>query len=167
MTIKRIETSIRLSHGVVHGDTVYRAGVVADDYSLDAKGQTEQILAKSVRRRCCWRPVAALLCAYGGITGAVSAAEPETPPPQQVVRIGDLNLRDARGVAVAYGRLYWAAEHVCPFAESSDHWLRVSAEPCMIQAISRAVERIGSPLLSTYVQSQPLFRHRAGRESSP
>jgi UrcA family protein len=153
MAVKRIETRTHLSQGVVHGETVYLAAVVADDYLLNAKGQTAQILAKSVRR-CCWRPVAALLCAYG----AVSAAEPETPPPQQVVRIGDLNLHDARGVAAAYGRLYWAAEHVCPFAESSDHWLKVSAEPCMIQAISRAVERIGSPLLSTYVQSQPLFR---------
>jgi enamine deaminase RidA (YjgF/YER057c/UK114 family) len=46
MTIKRIETGTRLSQGVVHGDTVYLAGVVPDDYSLDAKGQTEQILRK-------------------------------------------------------------------------------------------------------------------------
>ncbi len=46
MSIKRIETGTRLSQVVVHGDTVYTAGVVADDYSLDAKGQTEQILAK-------------------------------------------------------------------------------------------------------------------------
>jgi enamine deaminase RidA (YjgF/YER057c/UK114 family) len=46
MSIKRIETGTRLSQVVVHGDTVYTAGVVADDYSLDTKGQTEQILAK-------------------------------------------------------------------------------------------------------------------------
>jgi enamine deaminase RidA (YjgF/YER057c/UK114 family) len=46
MTIKRIETGTRLSQGVVHGDTVYLAGVVPDDYSLDAKGQTEQIVRK-------------------------------------------------------------------------------------------------------------------------
>jgi enamine deaminase RidA (YjgF/YER057c/UK114 family) len=46
VTIKRIETGTRLSQGVVHGDTVYLAGVVPDDYSLDAKGQTEQILRK-------------------------------------------------------------------------------------------------------------------------
>jgi enamine deaminase RidA (YjgF/YER057c/UK114 family) len=46
MAIKRFETGTRMSQCVVHGDTVYMAGVVADDYSLDAKGQTEQILAK-------------------------------------------------------------------------------------------------------------------------
>src|ERR1051325_3794135 len=44
--IKRFETGTRLSQAVVHGDTVYLAGVVPDDYSLDAKGQTEQILRK-------------------------------------------------------------------------------------------------------------------------
>jgi enamine deaminase RidA (YjgF/YER057c/UK114 family) len=46
MTIKRIETGTRLSNAVVHCDTVYLAGIVADDYALDAKGQTEQILRK-------------------------------------------------------------------------------------------------------------------------
>ena len=46
MAIKRFETGTRLSQAVVHGNTVYLAGIVPDDYSLDAKGQTEQILAK-------------------------------------------------------------------------------------------------------------------------
>ena len=46
MAIKRFETGTRLSQAVVHGNTAYLAGVVPDDYSLDAKGQTEQILAK-------------------------------------------------------------------------------------------------------------------------
>src|SRR5260370_1141699 len=46
MAIKRFKTGTRLSQAVVHGDTVYLAGVVADDYSLDSKGQTTQILAK-------------------------------------------------------------------------------------------------------------------------
>jgi enamine deaminase RidA (YjgF/YER057c/UK114 family) len=46
MAIKRFETGTRLSMAVAHGNTVYLAGVVPDDYSLDAKGQTEQILAK-------------------------------------------------------------------------------------------------------------------------
>jgi UrcA family protein len=116
------------------------------------------MVTNSVRRRRCWRSIAGLLCAYGSITGAGFAAEPETPPPQQVVRIGDLNLRDPRGVAAAYGRLLWAAESVCPFADSSDHWLRLSAAPCVIQAVSRAVDSIGSPQLNAYTQSQPLFR---------
>jgi len=103
------------------------------------------------------KSIAGLLCAYGSLTGAGLAAELETPP-QQVVSIGDLNLRDSRGVAVAYGRLVWAAERVCPFADSSEHHLRVSAARCVVQAVSRAVASIGSPELSAYTQSQPLFR---------
>jgi enamine deaminase RidA (YjgF/YER057c/UK114 family) len=35
-----------MSQGVVHNGTVFTAGVVADDASLDVKGQTAQILAK-------------------------------------------------------------------------------------------------------------------------
>lgn len=46
MTIKRINPGPRLSGAVVHGDTVYVAGTVADDTKADAKGQTEQILAQ-------------------------------------------------------------------------------------------------------------------------
>ena len=109
--------------------------------------------------------IAALLCAYGSFTAGFGA-EPETAPPQEVVRIGDLNLSDAKGVAVAYGRIRWAAERVCPFADSADHWLRISAEPCIIQAISRAVDSIGSPQLKAYAQSQWPFRLHQMRVSA-
>ena len=125
---------------------------------MKINNENAAIITNSDRRYRFWRSIAGLLCAYGSITGAGFAAEPETPPPQQVVRIGDLNLRDSRGVAVAYVRLVWAAERVCPFADSSDYWLRVSAEPCVNQAVSRAVDSIGSPQLRAYTQSQPLFR---------
>src|SRR5262245_49679726 len=46
MTIKRHGVGPRLSQAVVHGDTVYLAGMVAADPSADAKGQTQQILKK-------------------------------------------------------------------------------------------------------------------------
>jgi len=46
MTIKRHAVGPRLSQAVVHGNTVYLAGIVASDPSADAKGQTEQILKK-------------------------------------------------------------------------------------------------------------------------
>jgi len=120
--------------------------------------ESAAMVTNSVRLRRCWRYIGGLLCAYGSITSVGFAAEPETPTRQEVVRIGDLNLLDSRGVAVAYGRLLWAAERVCPFADSSDHWLKASAAPCLIQAVSRAVDSIGSPQLSAYTQSQPLFR---------
>ncbi len=43
--IKRLETGPRMSQAVVHGNTVYLAGQVADDPSVDVAGQTRQILA--------------------------------------------------------------------------------------------------------------------------
>jgi enamine deaminase RidA (YjgF/YER057c/UK114 family) len=46
MTIQRIRGGPRMSMAVVHGDTVYVAGQVADDPSADVGGQTKQILGK-------------------------------------------------------------------------------------------------------------------------
>src|SRR5262249_5249431 len=46
MAIKRHGVGPRLSQAVVHGDTVYLAGIVAEDPSADIKGQTEQVLRK-------------------------------------------------------------------------------------------------------------------------
>ena len=43
--IRRIEIGPRMSQAVVHGNTVYLAGQVADDPSMDVAGQTRQILA--------------------------------------------------------------------------------------------------------------------------
>jgi enamine deaminase RidA (YjgF/YER057c/UK114 family) len=45
-TIKRINPGPRMSGAVVHGNTVYLAGLTADDKTQDVKGQTRQILAK-------------------------------------------------------------------------------------------------------------------------
>ena len=46
MSIKRLEVGPRLSQAVIHGDTVYLSGIVPDDLKKDARGQTEEILAK-------------------------------------------------------------------------------------------------------------------------
>lgn len=46
MSIERIKVGSRMSQAVIHGDTVYLAGQVADDTSADVAGQTRQILAK-------------------------------------------------------------------------------------------------------------------------
>lgn len=46
MAIERHEKSRRMSQAVVHGDTVYLAGQVADDPGADIKGQTQSVLAK-------------------------------------------------------------------------------------------------------------------------
>jgi UrcA family protein len=118
--------------------------------------------ATSVIRRSYWKLIAGLLAAYGSILGFVTvfAAEVDTDQPQVVVRIADLNLHDSRGIAAAYGRLLWAARRVCAGTDSADYWVRESAVPCVMQAVSQAVDRIGSPQLTTYAQGQPLFRLR-------
>lgn len=46
MTITRIEPGQRLSQAVVHGNTVYLAGQVAEDATADITGQTHQVLAQ-------------------------------------------------------------------------------------------------------------------------
>lgn len=44
MSIARHDPTAILSNAVVHGETVYLAGVVAKDLDQDVKGQTRQIL---------------------------------------------------------------------------------------------------------------------------
>lgn len=46
MTIKRIQAGARMSQAVVHGDTVYLAGQVADELNASVAAQTKQVLAK-------------------------------------------------------------------------------------------------------------------------
>ena len=43
--IKRIQVGPRMSQAVVHGNTVYVAGQVANDTAADVGGQTRQVLA--------------------------------------------------------------------------------------------------------------------------
>jgi enamine deaminase RidA (YjgF/YER057c/UK114 family) len=45
-SIQRIETGPRMSKAVIHGDTVYLAGIVADDPKTDVTTQTKQVLAE-------------------------------------------------------------------------------------------------------------------------
>jgi enamine deaminase RidA (YjgF/YER057c/UK114 family) len=44
MAVERIETNKRLSEAVVHGDTVYLCGQVANDVKGDIKQQTREVL---------------------------------------------------------------------------------------------------------------------------
>lgn len=46
MSIQRLHVGPRLTQLVIHGDTVYTAGIVADDPNADTGGQTGQILDK-------------------------------------------------------------------------------------------------------------------------
>lgn len=44
--IKRLQSGLRMSQAVIHGDTVYLAGQVATDPAADVAGQTRQILGE-------------------------------------------------------------------------------------------------------------------------
>ncbi len=44
--IKRFQSGARMSQAVVHGDTVYLAGQIADDRKGSLEQQTQQVLAK-------------------------------------------------------------------------------------------------------------------------
>lgn len=46
MSVQRYQVGPRLSQAVRHGDTIYLAGMIADDPTQGARGQTEQILRK-------------------------------------------------------------------------------------------------------------------------
>ena len=46
MSVTRINAGARMSSAVVHGNTVYLAGLTADDPKADVKVQTKQILDK-------------------------------------------------------------------------------------------------------------------------
>lgn len=46
MSINRIEVGSRMSKAVVHGDTVYLAGIVANDPKKDVTHQTQEVLAE-------------------------------------------------------------------------------------------------------------------------
>lgn len=103
------------------------------------------------RRRLRWP--ACLSVALGASLTALPFATPAAPPgavPQATVKLSDLDLSRPKDVAIAYGRLRWAATQVCPFADSSSYWLRQTAKPCLKAALQRAVEHIGSPQLTAY-----------------
>jgi enamine deaminase RidA (YjgF/YER057c/UK114 family) len=46
MTIRRLQPEVRLAGAVIHGNTVYLAGQVADDPSQDTEGQTADVLTQ-------------------------------------------------------------------------------------------------------------------------
>ena len=46
MTIDRVQPGAWNSKSVIHGDTIYMSGIVADDTTVGMKQQTEEVLAK-------------------------------------------------------------------------------------------------------------------------
>jgi len=46
MTIDRVQSGAWNSKAVIHGDTIYMSGIVADDTTVGMKQQTEEVLAK-------------------------------------------------------------------------------------------------------------------------
>jgi UrcA family protein len=78
-----------------------------------------------------------------GIAGAASMGEGNST----VVRYRPASLGTERGSKALYRRLVTAAEQVCP-APSGTRLVPAAVQTCRDQAISRAVEQIGSPALA-------------------
>jgi UrcA family protein len=80
----------------------------------------------------------------------VSAASSLDPPPQRIVKFGDLNLTTDSGVALLYARIRNAAREVC---EAGTVWnidALLESKDCTERAIERAVEEINDPQLKSY-----------------
>ncbi len=91
MAIKRIDPGPRLSQAVVYGDTIYVAGQVAANSSVDCAGQTRQILGQidallaqggSDKKRILWANVwLADMADYAAMNGEWEAWIPKGQTP--------------------------------------------------------------------------------------
>jgi UrcA family protein len=106
------------------------------------------------------RPVTArpLRCAalLLGIALPATAALALPPPiprdlPHLVVSFADLNLADARDVAVLYRRLEAAARKVCPLPDAEFLQAAAMAEDCRHRAMQRAAAAIDNSRLRALV----------------
>jgi UrcA family protein len=82
------------------------------------------------------------------VSPAGFAAAPPDDVRRQVVRVADLDLTRPAGVQELYHRIRYAARNVC---ETFDRLGR--DRDCIEQAIARAVDDVGAPLLTTRHQT--------------
>jgi UrcA family protein len=94
--------------------------------------------------------IAALLAGIvaAAATGVSAAATPAAEPPSVVVHYADLNLATEQGARALYRRIAIAAWNVCPHADNRDLIAAAVSRACREQAIARAVQEVGTPLLA-------------------
>ncbi len=97
---------------------------------------------------------------FAGVAAAGDAASSATVEVARVVvGYGDLDLDTERGAAALQRRIAAAARQVCGAPSPRDLRLHRMAQECMSEAISRAVDDVGSPRLAKLHAG----RHRALR----
>ena len=90
-----------------------------------------------------------------GTAEAQSALREHTERVDMVVSYGDLNLTDPRDAAILLSRIDKAAELACggrpwladPFSETVSFSMRETYRHCHDDAMARAVEKVGAPLV--------------------
>jgi len=85
---------------------------------------------------------------------AVAAAASDQAVPARTVHFADLDLTNAEGAGVLYGRIREAARDVCAPADSSNLQQLAFSQHCTQAAIGRAVNEVNAPLLSSYYLSR-------------
>ena len=101
--------------------------------------------ASGARRAAVAMIVGCLLAAAASVTAATSAPD---DVPSVTVRYADLDLTTEEGAQALYRRIRFAAQAVCPPADSLDLARLALTRSCQEQAIARAVQAVSSPRLA-------------------
>jgi UrcA family protein len=97
--------------------------------------------------------VAGCLVAAGA--SSAGAAISSTDTRSIVVRYADLDINTRQGASALYRRIAVAAQQVCPDADIGDLHRISQVRVCRQQAVARAVQAIGSPLLAALDAENP------------
>jgi UrcA family protein len=97
-----------------------------------------------------------MLASAGGnmMVNAAQASDSFDTTPHKVVRFKDLNLNSPEGAAALYGRIKSAASEVCGERDRFAPWQSRTIQTCINDAMSRAVDQINSPMLTSLYNSK-------------
>lgn len=100
---------------------------------------------KSIRRLCC-----RLILAGGAAWMAGAVAAPMETPAQAIVRVSDLDLSTATGVATLYQRIRTASQRVCKPWNGDEAGTKVTWDLCRDATIAHTVSELQLPALTAY-----------------
>ena len=103
------------------------------------------------------RRIAFVVLAAAPITMLASVApahESADAPAHLAVSYADLNLNNDAGTAVLYMRLKQAARQVCGDWDTRDLSRGLAATACINKALSQAVARVNSPMLTSLYEAK-------------
>jgi len=101
--------------------------------------------SESIRRLCC-----GLILAGGAAWMVGAAAAPAGTPRQAIIRISDLDLSTATGVATLYQRIRTASQRLCKPWNADEAGNKVSWDLCRDATIAHTVGELRLPALTAY-----------------